>query len=170
MTNMNENQPNFELLHRLLALKRHEMPPPGYFNVFSKRVIARIRAGEAETPAGLLERLSDQVPWLLKFLQAFEAKPVFAGAYASALCLLLIAGVILAERPETTSQASLEAMPQTVSLLAPTTFAALPHQPVNQMLTADSSTNPVFNFQSTASPFGQIPFGAQPVSYSLPGN
>ena len=40
----------------------------------------------------------------------------------------------------------------------------------NQMLMADNSTNPVFNFQSTASPHGQIPFGAQPVSYSLPDN
>ena len=167
---MNENESNFEPLRRLLALKQHEMPPPGYFDGFSRRVIARIRAGEAETSASLSERLSDQVPWLLKFLQAFEAKPVFAGAYASALCLLLIAGVILAERPEPASQASLETMPQTVSLLAPTTFAALPQQPANQMLIADNSTNPVFNFQPTASPFGQIPFGAQPVSYSLPGN
>ena len=167
---MNENQSNFESLRRLLALKRHEMPPPGYFDTFSKRVIARIRAGEAETPASLSERLSEQVPWLLKFLQAFEAKPVFAGAYASALCLLLIAGVIFAERPEPTPQVSLEMMSQPVSLLAPTTLATLPQQPANQMLIADNSTNPVFNFQSTASPFGQIPFGAQPVSYSLPGN
>jgi len=167
---MNENQSNFESLRRLLALKRHEMPPPGFFDNFSRRVIARIRAGEAETPASLSKRLSEQVPWLLKFLQAFEAKPVFAGAYASALCLLLIAGVIFAERPEPASQTSLEAMPQTASLLAPTTLAALPPQPVNQILIADNSTNPVFNFQSAASPFGQIPFGAQPVSYSLPGN
>jgi len=167
---MNENQPNFEPLLRLLALKRHEMPPPEYFDVFSKRVIARIRAGEGETPAGLSERLSNQAPWLLKFLQAFESKPAFVAAYAFALCLLLIAGVILAERPEPASQASLEAMPQTVSLLAPTTLAALPQQSVNQTLIADSSTNPVFNFQSTTYSPGQIPFGAQSVNYSLPDN
>lgn len=167
---MSENQPNFESLLRLLALKRHETPPPEYFDAFSKRVIARIRAGETETPANLSKRLSDQAPWLLKFLQAFEAKPAFAGAYACALCLLLIAGVILAERPDATSQASLQSMPQTVPLLMPTTLAALPQQPANQMLMADNSTNPVFNFQSTASPHGQIPFGAQPVSYSLPDN
>ena len=167
---MNENESNFEPLRRLLALKQHEMPPPGYFDGFSRRVIARIRAGEAETSASLSERLSDQVPWLLRFLRVFEGKPVFAGAYASALCLLLIAGVILAERPEPTSEASFEPMPQTASLLAPTTLAALPQQSVNQMLIADSSTNPVFNFQSTTYSPGQIPFGAQPVSYSLPDN
>ena len=167
---MNENESNFESLRRLLALKRHEMPSLGFFDGFSKRVIARIRAGEAETTARPSERLSGQVPWLLKFLQAFEAKPVFAGAYAFALCLLLIAGVIFAERPEPTSEASLESMPQTIPLFTSTTFAALPQQPANQMLITDNSTNPVLNFQPTASPFGQIPIGAQPVSYSLPGN
>jgi hypothetical protein len=167
---MSENQPNFEPLRRLLALKRHEMPSPEYFDAFSKQVIARIHAGEAQISASLSERLSDQVPWLLKFLQAFEAKPVFAGAYASALCLLLISGVILVERSESTSEASLKPTPQTASLLAPTTLAALPQQPVNQMLIADNSTNPVYNFRSTSLAFGQTPFGAQSVSYSLPGN
>ena len=51
---MNENQPNFESLRRLLALKRHETPPPGYFNNFSRQVIARIRAGETGAEAGMV--------------------------------------------------------------------------------------------------------------------
>jgi hypothetical protein len=166
---MNENQPNFESLRRLLASKRHEMPPPQYFDGFSSRVIARIRAGEAETQAGLLEHLFGQIPWLLKLLQAFETKTVFAGAYASTLCLLLIAGVIFAERPESTSQASWEPTPQSISSFTSATTAALP-QPVNQMLMADNNTYSVFNFQSTPSSFGQISPGAQLMSYSLPGN
>jgi hypothetical protein len=49
------------------------------------------------------------------------------------------------------------------------TPAALP-QPVNPMLIADSSTNPVFNFQPVSSPLGQTPPGMLPVNYSLPGN
>jgi len=166
---MNENEPNFESLRHLLALKRHEMPPPRYFDGFSSQEIARIRSGEAKTPTGLLEHLFGPIPWLLKLPQAFEMKPVFAGAYAFALCLLLVAGVIFAERPESTSQVSWEPTPQTISSFTSATPAALP-QPVNQMLIADNSANPVFNFQSTPSSFGQILPGAQLVSYSPPGN
>ena len=166
---MNENDSNFESLRRLLALKRHEMPPPRYFDSFSSQVIARIRAGEAGTPASPLEHLFGQIPWLLELLQTFETKPVFAGAYASALCVLLVAGVIFAERPESTSQASWEPTSQIISSFTSATTAALP-QPVNQMLIADNSTNPMFNFQSTPSSFGQTLPGAQLVGYSLPGN
>ena len=35
-------------LQQLLRLKRHETPPPGYFNEFSDTVLDRIRASESE--------------------------------------------------------------------------------------------------------------------------
>ena len=40
---MNAEPENFDQLCRLLKLKRHESPPPRYFNDFSSQVIARIR-------------------------------------------------------------------------------------------------------------------------------
>ena len=40
---MNETKPDFSELKRLLKLKRHEVPPPGFFNHFSEEVVARIR-------------------------------------------------------------------------------------------------------------------------------
>jgi len=77
---MSENENDFEALRRLLALKRHEIPPPGYFEDFSGRVIGRIRAGEGVR----------QLPWLLRLLQAFETKPAYPVAFASGLCTLLL--------------------------------------------------------------------------------
>ncbi len=83
---MNENENNFESLRRLLTLKRHEIPPPGYFKIFPAQVISRIRAGEANASASISERLFAEAPWFSKLVQAFEFKPAFAGAFASALC------------------------------------------------------------------------------------
>lgn len=90
---MSENDNNFDALRRLLALKRHEIPPPGYFENFSSNVIGRIRAGEAAQPA----------PWFFRIFQAFEAKPAYPVAMASTLCVLLLFGIISVEQnPEIT--------------------------------------------------------------------
>ena len=172
---MNEDQQNFESLRRLLALKRHEVPPPGYFNNFSRQVIARIRAGESEASASLWEHLLGGMPWLLKWLQSLETKPAFAGSFATALCLLLVFGAVMAQRPETAAQAFLqpaarEVVPfSTVATVTPVTPTAL-EPPVNQIMIADNSTNPVINFQNTSLPVGQSPFNAQFVNFAVPNN
>ncbi|MGH7940188.1 MAG: hypothetical protein ACREFR_03850 [Limisphaerales bacterium] len=75
-------------MRRLLALKRHEVPPPGYFENFSSKVIGRIRAAQA----------AREVPWILRFIQAFEAKPIYPVGVASALCLLLLFGIVSVEQ------------------------------------------------------------------------
>jgi hypothetical protein len=90
---MSENDNNFDALRRLLALKRHEIPPPGYFEDFSGSVIGRIRASEAAQP----------LPWLFRFFQAFESKPAYPVALASSLCVLLLFGIVNVEQnPEIT--------------------------------------------------------------------
>jgi len=114
---MNENE-NFEALRRLLVLKRHEVPPPGYFNRFSSEVIARIRAGEQDA-SSTAESVFARAPWLLRFLQMFEARPAFASSFASALCLLLLFGIVYAEQSDQMSQQFLQ-----TSELSPQAFAA----------------------------------------------
>ena len=74
---MSESQPNFDSLRRLLALKRHETPPPDYFGNFSTEVTARIRAAEGRAA----ERQTIELPWLFRLLSAFESKPAFAGGF-----------------------------------------------------------------------------------------
>jgi hypothetical protein len=85
---MSENENNFEALRRLLVLKRHEVPPPGYFEDFSGSVLGRIRAAQA----------TRQIPWLLRLLHAFESKPAYPVAFASALCTLLLFGIVSVEQ------------------------------------------------------------------------
>lgn len=167
---MNENEKNFQSLRRLLALKRHEIPPPGYFKDFSGAVISRIRAGEANAQAGTFERLLAEAPWLMKVVQAFEFKPAFAGAFASALFLLLVGGIIFAERPDSAPQPFFEAMTQnngSAPQLAAVSPVALPQ---TDQIGIMASTNPVLNIQPVASLFGQQNPFAQQVSFSPSGN
>ena len=139
---MNDSENNFESLRRLLALKRHEIPPPGYFNDFPGRVISSINASQANVPREIADRLFAKAPWLLKFLQVFEAKPAFVGSFACSLCLLLLFGIVYAGRPD--------AMPKS-------TFLASLTQPAVSLADATSpgpspaqtglmvSTNPVLS-------------------------
>jgi hypothetical protein len=174
---MNENENNFESLRRLLVLKRHETPPPGYFNYFSSQVLQRIRAGDTGQSAGWLEDLFGQAPWLEKLVQVFDVKPVFASAFAGALCLLLFLGIIYAERPDLTQQPLLQAATGTTAAVTDATVTGslagvsptVLSQPVDQPAGIVSSTTPVLSLQPVASPFGQQNPLAQPVSFSIPG-
>lgn len=94
---MNPDSEKFDSLRRLLALKRHEQPPPGYFNRFSREVISRIKAGETGG------EISMETSWIQRLLGMFEVKPVFAGAFGMAVCALLISGVISSEHTVATS-------------------------------------------------------------------
>jgi hypothetical protein len=159
---MNENQPNFESLRRLMALKRHETPPPGYFNNFSRQVIARIRAGEADA-ASFSDQTFGSLPWFLRLFQTLETRPAFAGGFASMLCGLLVVGVVLAQRPESVSMAIMQPPAQEA---APLIASATP--PVNKIFIADNSTNAVVNFPSY--PIGSTPASVQLAAFPMSGN
>jgi len=161
---MKENENNFESLRHLLALKRHEIPPPGYFNDFSRQVIQRVRSGDTGDSATFAEHLFDQSPWLTRLAQAFTMKPAFAGGFAGTLCMLLLFGIVYAERPDLAPQPVLQAAATSTSL-ASVTPASLA-QPADQIGIV-SSTNPVLSLQTAGSPFGQQNPLAQPVSLTL---
>lgn len=99
---MNPEQEQFELLRRLLAVKRHEQPPPGYFDNFSRQVIIRIRAGETSSSSSILEAL----PWLRHLFGAFQGRPVLAGGFGFAVCALLLAGFLFSENASTPPELS----------------------------------------------------------------
>src|SRR5215212_690509 len=74
---------NFDSLEKLLRLKRHEQPPPRYFNEFSGRVISRLERGEA--------RLS----WWERF--GFDLRPALAAGAGLVACGLIVYGVATTE-------------------------------------------------------------------------
>jgi hypothetical protein len=94
---MNPEQENFNDLRRLLALKRHEVPPPGYFDGFSQQVVLRIRGGE-RADAGSFREWLWEAPWLQRVWGLIEARPVIAGVVAAVASGLLIAGVISSDQ------------------------------------------------------------------------
>ena len=73
----------FDSLEKLLRLKRHEQPPPRYFNEFSSRVLSRIERGEA--------RLS----WWERF--GFDLRPALAAGAGLVACGLIVYGVATTE-------------------------------------------------------------------------
>jgi hypothetical protein len=173
---MSKNEQNFESLKKLLKLKQHEVPPPGFFNNFSGQVISRIRAGEASQSQSFAARLDDSAPWLANFLRIFDTKPGLVGGFATSLCLLLLLTVVFAERaeqaPKNIFAASDSSSPDASAL------AAISSEAVPMLATAGTtggivaSTNPVTSIQPVASLFGQPAsaglFQAQPASF-VPG-
>src|SRR5947207_1948610 len=95
---MNAEQENeFTALRRLLKLKRYEQPPPRYFNDFSGQIIERIKFGGKEAREDAGERMAWESPWLNRVLNTLLGKPIVAGAFGAAVCLLVVAGLVSSE-------------------------------------------------------------------------
>jgi hypothetical protein len=129
---------NFDSLKKLLALKRHEQPPPGYFNTFSSKVLARIQAGEAAAPKTWWQRL-----------MSFNARPVMAGVYG--VTALLMAGFILAvasKPPGTTSQPLVTQKPNVAQPQVNEGNASMPleNEPNSNIILASNDSAPSFLF------------------------
>jgi len=167
---MSDTNNNFEDLKKLLKLKRHEIPPPGYFNHFSGDVISRIRAGESGGHGTVLERLQSDSPFLATLLNLFHAKPGIIGGLATSVCLLLLIAVIVADRTDTASpEMTTTAMNQPMQAASDT--ASQPAPATAQLVAADTggitvSSNPVVSLQPSATLFGaqQNPL-FQPVAF-----
>lgn len=88
---MSPEPENFENLRRALALKRYEQPPPRYFNEFSGRVIARLRAGERG-------QWQEKSFWLQGIWAFLDTRPALAAGFGAALVAVVISGVTLSDR------------------------------------------------------------------------
>jgi hypothetical protein len=166
---MNSEREDFEKLRRLLTIKRHEQPPPGYFHDFSRQVISRIKAEEQIAADSFLERLIGHGPWFKRLWNGFEAKPILAGAFGVGVCGLLVVGLVSSERMDSNPSvlSSDNNTPQTI-------LANVPGQVGHSLLDygrASTETGAVFTAQSRSSIFEDIQNPhVQNVSFSVPAH
>lgn len=78
----------FAAVAKLLALKRHEEPPPGYFDRLPGEVRARIAHAQAHPE-----------PWWRRWLESWDVSPALATSYAAVAVALVLGGVWVAKQP-----------------------------------------------------------------------
>jgi len=145
-----ESKPTITV-ERLIALKRYEQPPPGYFHLLPGRIIARIERGEGQCNSWKTWRLS------------FSARPALAFVLGLTVCGALTLAVYmppkLVDQTVTASELSPDNRWAAASIGVPAT--------VETSLGGAAwlgSTNPVTAPQTGDSLFGTTEARAIPVS------
>jgi hypothetical protein len=152
---MNPDTQDFHDLRRLLALKRHEQPPPGYFHYFSRQIIVRIKAGDRGQQATWIETLFAETAWLQRVWAAFETRPALVGAFGALVCGFLISGVIYSQGGTSDSQG-----PTVADIFQPVARPTVAI--VAEPMRASSSIEPML-FPQSRGPFDGAQF--QPASF-----
>lgn len=154
-----ENEP-FEMLQKLLALKKHEQPPPGYFHSFSSKVIARLHALEA----------SRAPTWRQRLGLDFDFKPAVMGASGVLVCGLLLVGVIASHGLSQTSSPNITVVGDPSAFFPPSAGQALASgmalTPTLRPEEIPASTVPVSD--TANSPFAQLTPRSQRVGFVFP--
>lgn len=161
---MESNPNDFDQLRRLLALKKHEQPPPGYFQYLSTQIVSRIEREEEMIHSS----------WWNWLVERFDARPVLAGAYACVISGLLMMGFKLSQAvdPETAAAGGsstggwLASTPEPVSMGAGQLLAS--PWAGSQGLVSFSSTEPVFD--PSPLPFVRPAFAIQRASFQMVGH
>jgi len=95
---MQDQSQDFEKLRQLLALKRHENPPPGYFRDFSRQVWVQIESADARRREG----------WLRQLTRLFQTRPAISWSFCMATGLVVIAAstLFVGESPNAATDAT----------------------------------------------------------------
>ncbi len=148
-----EPEPTFPV-ERIIALKRHEQPPPGYFDLLPGRIMRRIEQGDG------------QFGFWARWRPSFSARPVLAFAVALAYCGTLSVAIYSPPKMDRTVAAE--------DLLSQDLWAAASASSLQPEDTSPiesgwlGSTNPVTAPQTGDSPFSTPAARAIPVSLFQP--
>jgi hypothetical protein len=160
---MHTESNDFEQLRKLLALKRHEQPPPRYFNEFSSNVIARLRMPELLPQPTLLQRLGLD----------FNFQPAMVGVFGVIVSALMLTGVIAFARVDTTpTMQAMGAGPLEVGEVGwssgPMPGLTMASHRIDNFGETPASTVPVLGAPS-ASPFSQLGVQASKINWAFSG-
>lgn len=105
-------------LLRLLALKRHELPPPGFFDRLPGRILVSIRAGS---------EVAD-VPWWSRLWQSIRQEPMVSASYAALGVGVMLFGFSVFETARESAPAtfSLQGTATSTAFSLPTSGTHLP--------------------------------------------
>lgn len=163
---MNAEDQEFAKLQRLLKLKRHEQPPPRYFNEFSSRVTARLRAGDRGNKHETDE--SSAPVWLQRLWRALEAKPAASGVFAAGVCGLVLVGIMMTDSPtgvatEPPLFGVTQASPTTAPVSGNTEYSSEIFSPTVATTSLANDTNPTLPSLFTAPALQTVPVSGTPL-------
>ncbi len=156
---------NFEALRKLLAVKKHEAPPPGYFSHLAGDIRTRLANGE-HRQSDWWRDMGEEASWLQRLWATLADRPAFAGAFGMMVCGLVLGGFYFSQKPEVENATA--TLASSFKMEAPSAAPLPVGQVSNPEILASSSTNPVLSAPVGVSPFDRIgiPGEATPVSFS----
>lgn len=152
---MNSDPNEFETLRKLMALKRHEQPPPGYLNQLPNTIIHRIELGECRLT--LWERISTNV----------ALRPTLVYAMGLTMCGALGLSAIFLAKDEMARTADASSGLALRGVMSATAYAAPVNPVVPPIHVANwlGNTNPTVETQPQLSLFEASPRQVMPVAY-----
>lgn len=154
---MKRDEQNFESLQRLLTLKRHETPPPGYFDRFSRDVSARIKAGDRGDALGLVDWFSGDSSLFARLWAALEARPAAAILCGIATCGLLVSALVYSEKQGDSAPIAVFMAPEMAGGMEMASEAAV-------VPPGSRAVTPVVSTPGASSTSGMMPSSPQPDS------
>ena len=85
---MNQESEQTEKVIRIIALKRFEQPPPGYFHLLPDRIVSRIEQGEGKSD------------FWDNFAAVFSIRPALVYAFGLSIFGAVTAGILYSPRAE----------------------------------------------------------------------
>lgn len=151
-------EPDFRELKRLLALKRHEQPPPGYFDFLAGQIQQELRAARRNSQPSR-KRQGNLLHQFFAMIEGVQTRPAFAVGVGAVVCTLLVGAVVMFEQADP----ALQPTPSLLTEINAPPGATAPTQPValdmNPMLASNAPAGAAPNLFDLYQPPSAMPAG-----------